>query len=155
MTDRLTLTRAADRKRIAAIIASELARVPGAVVTTTPEGANGGYGPKRRTVRAELDGVAVSIDCDGAHPDFILSSFFFTTDSRTDARRFAASFGSSSRGLPAHGRKASGPMIGADKLGFRGERHAFAAEAVETFAINVWRDLQDVADGGAFERAAA
>ena len=150
MTDRLTLTRAADRKRIASIIAEELAKVPGAVVTTTPEGANGGYGPKRRTVRAEVDGVAVSIDCDGALPDFILSSFFFTTDSRTDGRTFAASFACQRSGLPVHGRKASGPMASANRIGFKNERHAFNARDVRTFAVNVWRDLQDVADGGAF-----
>lgn len=152
MTDRLSLTRAADRKRIAGIIAEELARVPGAVVTTTPEGTD--YGPKRRTVRAEVDGVQVTIDCDGAHPDFILSHFNFTTDIRTDARRFSASFACQRHGSPVHGRKALGPMVSADKLGFRNERHAFDARELRTFAINVWRELQDVADGGAFAKAA-
>lgn len=151
-TDRLSLTRKPDRRKIADLIAAELAKVAGAAVTVTPEGDV--YGKRRRVVAAVVNGVRLFMDCDGALPDFILAGWHFVNLSGDD-RRLAARFGSMIGGSvnPVHGHKATGPSIGADRLGFTGEREAFEVRDLLTFATIARMALQDVADGGAFEPA--
>lgn len=150
-TDRLSLTRAAQRRRIASLISDELAKVDGAEVVTTEEGADG-FGERRRTIRATAAGVCVMIDCDGALPDFIMAHWYMT-DRGTDRRRFAPRFAGMIGGTVnnCHWQKATGPMISRDRIGFRGEQEAFEVRVVVQFAQIVRRALQDIVEGGCFQ----
>lgn len=152
---RFSLRRAPDRRKVADLIAAELRKVKGAEVTILAEGED--FGPRRRSVAAVVDGVRVFMDLNGALPDFIMAHWHFTDrQGRLFSARFPLMLGGAApgRNLTAH-HKATGPMVSANRLGFDNERDEFDLADLEQFAVTLWRALQDVADGGCIERAAA
>lgn len=149
----LKLTVKSHRHQMAELVAAELRKVPGAVVVIEPEGDE--YGERRVTLRATAAGVTFKTDFDGDLPDFIMGHWFFETASRDDDRRLSPRFASMIGGTvnDCHWRKATGPTMGRESDGFRGEVRGFTPARLEAFAVIVWRALLDIAEGGCFQPA--